>query len=155
MHSSINLKRFREKRVITQKTLAEKAGTTPTTISAYEKGIKNPSLDTAISIAKVLDISLDKLCGILPDESAFVNYGDVIKSMMEISEKVRITIGFNEEENIGSMTFEDHYIGSFLNNWSKIKEMYENNVINTDLYFAWVEKQLRDYSKTLLPEQII
>ena len=62
------MKEAREKCKLKQNILALKVGVTPQTISAYEnaetdgKG-KNPTLENAVAIANVLNVSLDWLCG--------------------------------------------------------------------------------------------
>lgn len=53
-----NLRELREQAGMSQKSLAEKVGVTPTTISAYEKNIKNPSLENALAIADALNVFL-------------------------------------------------------------------------------------------------
>jgi DNA-binding XRE family transcriptional regulator len=56
------IKRFRRQLGLTQDNLARKADIPYTTLIKIEAGvIKNPSLDTAVKIAKGLDITLEKL----------------------------------------------------------------------------------------------
>ena len=61
---SNNLKQARKGQKITQAALGKAVGVSAQTISAYENGEKQPSLDKAAAIAEELDISLDKLCGV-------------------------------------------------------------------------------------------
>ena len=49
---------------LNQKELAEKANITPASITAYTQGTKNPTMETLVRIADVLNISTDWLCGI-------------------------------------------------------------------------------------------
>ncbi len=73
---NIFAKRLKEARLsagLKQSDLAEKAGITAASISAYEstdltKG-KNPSLENAKAIAKALNVSLDWLCGLIDSKS--------------------------------------------------------------------------------------
>lgn len=55
------LRLLREKRNISQNVLAEAVGVTQPAISAYEKGSKQPSLDTLKKLAIELDCSTDYL----------------------------------------------------------------------------------------------
>lgn len=57
-----NIKLFRQKRKLTQKELAEKAGIDLFTLSKIETGAtSNPSIETIIKIAKALDVSVNHL----------------------------------------------------------------------------------------------
>lgn len=57
------LKSLRIKNNLTQAQLAQKLGITKSVISAYENGIRMPSYDILISIAKVFKVTTDYLLG--------------------------------------------------------------------------------------------
>lgn len=61
------LKRARKNIGLTQKGLSDLSGVSTVMISQYERGDistgKNPSLENTLKIAKVLNVSLDWLCG--------------------------------------------------------------------------------------------
>ena len=79
-----NMRALREAKGIRQYELAEKVGVTSTTISAYEKKVKYPSLENALMISKALGTDLNIMCGncaIIPildklngDSKAFLEY---------------------------------------------------------------------------------
>ena len=52
---------FRDRAGLTQAALAEKIGCTPQHISAMERGVKTPALDTFVSIANALNAQTDLL----------------------------------------------------------------------------------------------
>ena len=52
---------FRDRAGLTQAALAEKIGCTPQHISAMERGVKTPTLETFISIANALNVRTDLL----------------------------------------------------------------------------------------------
>ena len=56
-----NLKNLRKSKNLTQSELAEKLFTSPQTISRWESGDGEPSLDLLISLAEILDVSADRL----------------------------------------------------------------------------------------------
>jgi transcriptional regulator with XRE-family HTH domain len=56
-----NLKNLRKEKNLTQSDLAEKLFTSPQTISRWESGDGEPSLDLLISLAEILDVSADRL----------------------------------------------------------------------------------------------
>lgn len=57
------IKELRQKKDLTQRQLAKMANTTPTSVSAYEKGQKTPSIEVLCNIANALETSVDWLCG--------------------------------------------------------------------------------------------
>lgn len=58
------LKTIRLKKNMTQAQLAQKLGLTKSVISAYETGLRLPSYDTLIHIAKIYNVSTDYLLGL-------------------------------------------------------------------------------------------
>lgn len=58
------LKTIRLREKMTQAQLAQKLGVTKSVISAYETGIRLPSYDVLIHIAKIFNVSTDFLLGI-------------------------------------------------------------------------------------------
>ena len=52
----LKIKEYREKYNITQTTLANKLGVSKSVVSAYEKGIRNPSYDILNKLSDVFDI---------------------------------------------------------------------------------------------------
>ena len=59
-----HLKALLDKRGINQNTLAEQLQTTEATISRYVNGIRTPNIETAVEIGRVLNVSMDELCGV-------------------------------------------------------------------------------------------
>lgn len=58
------LKKLRTQHNLTQAQLSQKLGLTKSVISAYETGLRLPSYDTLIHIAKIFKVSTDYLLGI-------------------------------------------------------------------------------------------
>ncbi len=61
-----NLKFYRKQKNYSQKDLAEKLHYGYTAIANYERGRNEPSLDDLITLAKVLDVTVDELVGVKP-----------------------------------------------------------------------------------------
>lgn len=59
----ITLKTLRTQNNYTQDQLAQKLGLTKSVISAYETGLRLPSYDVLINIAKIFKVSTDYLLG--------------------------------------------------------------------------------------------
>mgnify|MGYP002627567058 CR=1 FL=1 len=55
------LKRCRERMKMSQCELAMLLGLTQTTVSNYERGLREPSIEILLRIAQVLDTSVDEL----------------------------------------------------------------------------------------------
>ena len=60
--NTLKILRFREN--MTQAQLAQKLGLTKSVISAYETGLRLPSYDILIHIAKIYNVSTDYLLGL-------------------------------------------------------------------------------------------
>lgn len=60
----VRLKKLRLQNDMTQLELARKIGVSKSVISAYETGLRLPSFDTLIAIAKTFKISTDYLLGL-------------------------------------------------------------------------------------------
>lgn len=58
------LKTLRQKEKMTQAQLAHKLGLTKSVISAYETGLRMPSYDILLHIAKIFKVSTDYLLGL-------------------------------------------------------------------------------------------
>ena len=58
------LKKLRQAANLNQTELAEKIHTSPRTVSFLEKGVRSPSIDTLIAVAKLFDVSIDYLVGV-------------------------------------------------------------------------------------------
>ena len=65
---SYRLKQLREKAGLTQDELAKKLNLTQSTIAYYENGKKMPTLENAMIIAKLFNVTLDYLLGLSADE---------------------------------------------------------------------------------------
>lgn len=148
-----NLKKERERLNITQKALAEQVNATPTTISAYEKGTKNPSLDMAANLAKTLGISLDCLCG-LNNRPQMNNYGDLLNFIVAICDKGKVDVEPDDYHNVCLLRCRDDKINAFLKSWSKVMSKLADNSgteseleINKALYTAWLEKQIQAHAE--------
>ena len=60
---SQNLKKYRESRNFSRQSLADKVGISLSTLGMYEQGRREPDLQKLVSIATLLQVSVDKLLG--------------------------------------------------------------------------------------------
>lgn len=154
------LKSIRISKNLTQKQLAEAAGITAATLSAYENGIKVPVLTTAAEIARKCGVTLDWLCGIdtIRKDQEDITYSDIIRALLRLSDLIPIKISaYNENEGtlldtvemVGKIDIKNLVIIHFLEEWAKVKDLYDSGVIDKNIYDPWVAQQLIDYDCSL------
>ncbi len=68
MNFATNLKKLRKSKKLSQAELASYLGLSQRTISHYEQGGAEPSLDCLVQIAKLLKVSTDELLGYNKDQ---------------------------------------------------------------------------------------
>ena len=110
------LKEIRKERKLTQKEFAEKLNISQQAISSYEKGEREPKIETWQKIADFLDVPIDYLLGISKDSST-LTIDDLNQEEQEAYE--RITDMLSQEYPQTRPEF----------NWSKIGQL----LINSDL----------------------
>ncbi len=152
---STRLKSVRNELGLSQKEFAEKVGCTAATLSAYENGTKNPSLEIVKNIAEHCDISIDWLCGLSDSKSAtrkILTISDAIKIFFEL-EKINEAFACPEvvTEADGSirsvsMYFCNEEMRTFIVEWDKIRDLHDSRQIDDELYDLWQEKTLIKYN---------
>lgn len=117
---SKRIKELRQKKNLTQRQLAKMANTTPTSVSAYEKGQKTPSIEALCNIANVLETSVDWLCGNLESKGDYTpldairilaridgQFGDIITFMAQYHKMSELL----SEEQITQGIFDSWLVG--------------------------------------------
>lgn len=150
---SERLKEIRIKLNLTQKQLGDMVNANSATISAYETGIKNPSLGIVKQICEKCKVSLDWLCGLSNnnDTDEVKTYGDIIKLLVKLSEGVNVYImtkAYDAEKldlrATGELIFLDTTVIDFFSEWGKTKNLYEQDIIDLELYSLWIHKKIND-----------
>jgi transcriptional regulator with XRE-family HTH domain len=143
----------------TQAEIAEIMGVVPTTVIAYEKNQKNPSIDVALRVAEHFNISLDWLCGFTEKMTRIqpMTYADILKILINIMNCKTQAFFVNEiidYDNFGnpltysptkSIDFKNVKIQTFLNEFAKMHDLLKSKTIDEDLFNMWIEKQLKQY----------
>lgn len=132
----------------TQKEFADSIGSTTSTVSAYEKGGKNPTLEIISNIATQYNVSLDWLCG-LTDRNSFSdsikNYSDIINFLFALkNSSVKFSLTGNDD-TVNTIVFDNIYISNFLEEWEKMSALYQKQIIDKELYDFWIEKVMSKY----------
>lgn len=146
---AIRIKELRASMKMTQKEFSTFVGCTAATLSAYENGSKSPSLEIIKGIAEKCHISIDWLCGLSDkqtNDDSIKTYADVIRLILKLLEnknlKTRIfTFPF---ENGAFWGFENSVLHKFFIDWEKIKTIYDQKVIDIDMYQPWLDSKLQE-----------
>lgn len=150
------LKEIREKRGLKQVELAKILNASPQTVSAYEKAEiatkagKNPTLESAIDIAKKLGVSLDWLCGIEDNERKNKTYGDAARDLILISKMCGNYFDTNrsylredskEYCEYPSLVIGNETLEKFISKWKEVKELLDKKTIDEGFFQPWLDKQ--------------
>jgi transcriptional regulator with XRE-family HTH domain len=166
------MKAQREKMGLTQAQLGAKIGVSSQTISAYEKNIssdkgKTPTLDKAISIAEVLGVSLDYLCGTAPANqgckmeslrdiaeclfkiSRYVScYGKSVKRALtddELEAHCGIPDEYRDEyTKVAVFTLDNSFLAKFFDTKNKLYALYNDGTLSKELYDTIIAGQLAE-----------
>ena len=157
---SKRIKELRQEKNLTQRQLAEKANTTATSISAYEKGQKTPSIEVLCNIATVLETSVDWLCG-NEVSKPICTYADIIKSLLSALADIDFIIIDCEDDfeyRFGEIdgTFidiRDKVIEQFLKEYRKMKSVHDEGIINDDMLNSWLDGQYLKYDIPIADNQ--
>ena len=148
-----NMKKKRIEQNKTLRGLAEATGISATAISAYEKQTKVPSLENSLIICGELGCTLDEMCEVEKEEKVELisTYSDAFQWLIRVIDKlngnlasVKLLSGNISYPGIG-IVFSDSQVQKFLNDWTKVRELYLSKTIDEELYIAWQEKKMREY----------
>lgn len=145
-----SMKKCREQLGLTQKELSQLTSLSPSTISSYENGTKFPTLENAISIANVLNVSLDEMCGGKRQE--FFTYQDVFLSMLLFIETFDADVVEYKDPNsfrkYNALVFSvNNTIDKMIGDIRDIRTVLESSEATRDLYQLWKEKKSEEYNK--------
>ncbi|USF29325.1 helix-turn-helix transcriptional regulator [Clostridium sp. MD294] len=150
------LKLLRKRLKVNQIEFSKMIGISSATLSAYETGVKNPSLAVLKNIAETCNVSIDWLCGLSDKESLSNNdsiktYSDIIKMLVEIEKHIRTNCNILFYDNpdgrhaAGEIIFYDEIMAHFVENWEKMINLHLSNTIDDNLYSLWTNQQLDLY----------
>ena len=73
---SKNITKYREKRGMSQKELAQKLGVVPSRISNWETGANCPTIDILFDVCEILDVSINDIYGVYPNSKFVLEYDE-------------------------------------------------------------------------------
>lgn len=146
---SKRMKELRQKKNLTQRQLAKMANTTPTSVSAYEKGQKTPSIEVLCNIANALETSVDWLCGNKITKPIYT-YADVIKSLLSALSNIEFTIDGTFDMNTSIkwayINICNDVLFDFFVGYRKMKAIYDDGIIDDDMLNSWLNGQYLKYN---------
>lgn len=158
------LREIRNDNHMTQKEFAQKIGVTPAALSAYENNQKNPSVAVLQRIGESFDVSLTWLCGVAQRKSVnkvFTTYTDILEMFFDImsiaklnvypTSKTEKDVNGDSVEMWGIM-FSDPNLKTFLSDWQRMRGLYISGAIDKDLYLIWLEREVKKYNFSIIPE---
>lgn len=114
---SKRIKELRQEKNLTQRQLAENANTTATSISAYEKGQKTPSIEVLCNIANALETSVDWLCGNTESKGNYTTL-DAIRILAQINGQFGDIITFMAQyQKMYELLSQDKITQSIFDSW--------------------------------------
>lgn len=158
------IKLYRESKKMTQNYLAEVLEVTPATISKYESGALEPSIESIKKLADLFEISIDEL---LRDEEKFdvskINVLDILREQKEMKLKgnlyhqTQISFAYNTNHIEGSTLTEDQtrYIyetNTILFEGDTVAKV--DDIIETSNHFRLVDYMLEVADKKLTEKMI-
>ena len=157
---SERIKELRTMKGLTQREFAENINVSIVSVSSYEKGVKTPSLDMIMTIAKNYNISIDWLCGLsdnMVSDNCIATYKDLFKlfiTLLDIRYEDKSTVPIidiidTDNASVTLTLHEDKNFQDFFSKWCDIFKLYCEKTIDIDLYKMWIEKQLKDYDRPI------
>jgi len=141
------VKELRTSLNLTQVQFVEGLGITPAALSAYEKNSKNPSISVAKRIAEKYKISIDWLCGLSnkkTGESIISDMSDIISMLFKISNEIDISLTC-DDDYYSAIHFDTEDMALFIGRWTKMKDLFDKNMIDNDVYNLWKEKEILNF----------
>lgn len=154
------VKKLRTEHKLTQKDFAESIGTTQVTLSSYENGNMNPSLEIVRNIAIKYNVSLNWLCGLSQKKSLqdkITTYSDAFSLLVQLCTTKYIFDDcyflnmalLDETPGQEDVTFQscvDINIFTFFKEWDKIYTLYKDGTLDEKFYNMWLEQTLEKYN---------
>ncbi len=163
----------RKARNMSQRQLAEAAGLSSGSVSAYEKGIKIPTVDSAGKIAAALGVSLDWLLNDAPiaeaTKPAVGSVGDAARAflvlveagMVDAAEYTHIfrrdsLILDGNEGLVLRLTIDqdaDAPMAKFIEGVYKLGMLISDSTLDKDIYHTWLERELEKLDRIPLQKE--
>ena len=128
---------------LSQAAFGASIGTSQAALSAYEKGIRTPSLDILIDISKKYHVSIDWLSGLsdIPNSAQIKTYADLIKSIVLLNDNNHLDITLDRDSAISA----DKTLIEFFKEWNEMRTLREDLENGDRLYNLWLNDAIKRY----------
>jgi len=132
---------------LSQAAFGASIGTSQAALSAYEKGIRTPSLDILIDISNKYHVSIDWLSGLsdIPNSAQTKTYADLIKSIVLLNDNNHLDITLDRDSAILNFISADKTLIEFFKEWNEMRTLREDLENGDRLYNLWLNDAIKRY----------
>lgn len=134
-----NIAKYRKEHGLSQFQLAESLGLTQQTISKYEKGEREPDINTLIKLSKIFKVSLEELLGL----DSYDNYVNTLGSENNIRT-------MDQKKNLLIKSMEESFFMRFIKLYCDNKLDFENE----ENFLGLTHYQISDIKSVRLPNLV-
>ena len=154
------LKEIRNTNNMSQNELANYLDITPSSLSYYENGVRNPPITILTKLVERFNVSVNWLLGI--NENQTINlktYADMIRILVPLLKSSKIWQIWLYDENISyinqgpeGLVTTDTTIIDFLDDYDKMAKLTSKSSVPEDLFQAWIDGRIQSLKNIPLPE---
>lgn len=132
---------------LSQAAFGASIGTTQAALSAYEKGIRTPSLDMLINISNRYHVSIDWLSGLIdiPNSTQIKTYADLITSIVLLNDNKLFDITLDRDSDILNFISADKILIEFFKEWNEMRTLRKDLENGDRLYHLWLDDAVKRY----------
>ena len=153
--SGIRIKELRTRMGMTQNDFCELINCTQATLSGYENGTKNPSLENLLIISEKCNVTMDWLCGLsnIQKTKDFTSYSDIFRLIVNICKSVHIDLEqyhYSQGDYNMALVAINPILSEFLEKWTKVKSIYDDQTLDNDTYEIVIKSLIDKYNTDTL-----
>ena len=146
-----NMLLLRKSKGFSLKELSEKTKVTPTALSNYEKGSREPTISTACAIADALGVTINDLCGYVNEtKSNPPTYGEIYLLVCNLAKCTSSDLSVKDvydgysaqDEREVSFAFHNKKLIESIVRFIDVYKLQKNGTIDSELLDAWIDKEL-------------
>ena len=154
------LKEIRNANNMSQNELANYLDITPSSLSYYENGVRNPPITILPKLVERFNVSVNWLLGINENQNIELKtYADMIRHIIPLLEQSNAwyiwleSLPYNGGEQVHGLGTSDNIILDFLNDYEKMSELTDKSSVPEDLFRTWIDGRIQSLKDTPLPQK--
>lgn len=148
------LRLYQKQKGLNQKQLAELAGVTQGTMSAYMRNANSPTIDMISEIAKRLDVSIGWLCGEDNCRKEIHTFGEAMRCIVDLANALPYTdlsTVYFDGERVGRIDFLSSVINDFIEDYGKIRKVSaEVKDLPSNVVQSWLDSAYRKWDDSVI-----